>query len=303
MRVIMTGATSGIGLVAARKLLEQGVDLVVGARRPDDAPADLKARATLTPLDLADLASVERFAKVAAALSPFDALVLNAGLQVTSAQTSAQGLELTFAANHLAHFLLIDRLVSGLGSGGRVVITSSGTHDPRQKTGMPPPLHADARKLAYPQTDRDRDAKPGTAGRRAYSTSKLCNVMTARELPRRLADTRPDVAAAAFDPAYVPATGLVRDYPAPARFIVAHVLPRLMAGRPWVSTPEVSGGYLADLASGAEGGSAHGDYFSVRALKLTNIAPSDLARDDAACARLWDDSRALLRELGHATSV
>ena len=106
MRILMTGATSGIGLVAARRLLGEGVDLTIGARRPGDAPADLRARAAFLSLDLADLANAASFTDQAAVLEPFDALVLNAGLQVTSDQRSAQGLEVTFAANHLAHFLL-----------------------------------------------------------------------------------------------------------------------------------------------------------------------------------------------------
>ena len=301
MRVLMTGSTSGIGLVAARKLLGEGADLVGGARSLRTAPADIQARATLLTLDLADLNSVERFAAEAKALPAFDALVLNAGLQVTSAERSTQGLELTFAANHLAHFLLIERLAASLTTGGRVVVTSSGTHDADKKTGMPPPLHADARKLAYPDTDPQRDAKAGPAGRRAYSTSKLCNVMTGRELARRLAVTRPDIAVVAYDPAYVPNTGLARSYPAPVRFLVGHILPLVLRG-PWVSTPEVSGGALADLASSAVYAEARGDYVSVRGLKPDVIPPSTLARDDEACAKLWDDSRALLLELGFATS-
>lgn len=298
----MTGATSGIGLVAARKLLNEGADLWVGARSPESAPADIQEGCTVLPLDLADLGSVERFAGQAATAQPFDVLVLNAGLQVTSDQRSAQGLELTFAANHLAHFLLIERLATGLGTDGRVVITSSGTHDPAKKTGMPPPLHADARRLSHPENDPARDAKPGPAGRRAYSTSKLCNVMTARELSRRLNATRPDIAVAAYDPAYVPNTGLARDYPAPARFLVARILPLVLRG-PWVSTPEVSGGHLARLATDPAYQTARGAYFSVQALELNMIPPSELARNEEACASLWDDSRALLMELGFATSV
>ena len=126
--------------------------------------------------------------------------------------------------------------------------------------------------------------------------------MTARELARRLASPRPDIAVAAYDPAYVPNTGLARDYPAPARFLVARILPLVLRG-PWVSTPEVSGVHLASLAADPAYKTARGGYFSVRALQLEEVPPSSLARDDAACARLWDDSRALLAELGFDTSV
>jgi len=154
MRVLMTGATSGLGLRAARELIADGAEMTIGARTPATVPADLKSRCTILPLDLADLEAVNSFADAAAAMPAFDALVLNAGLQITSEQTSTQGLELTFATNHLAHFLLIERLTLSLRENGRVVVTSSGTHDPETKSGMPPPLSADGRAMAYPTENK-----------------------------------------------------------------------------------------------------------------------------------------------------
>lgn len=95
---------------------------------------------------------------------------------------SEDGFEATFATNHLAHFLMLRLLVPRLAPGARIVITSSGTHDPREKTGIPPPRHANARLLAYPHEDPHVDASPLVAGMRAYSTSKLADLMTARHL-------------------------------------------------------------------------------------------------------------------------
>ena len=109
-----------------------------------------------------------------------DALVLNAGGQRPDvAARSAEGYELTFATNHLAHYLLLRLLAPRFNPGARVVITSSGTHDPAEKTGVPPPRHADALRLAHPDRDPQLSANPVTAGMRAYSTSKLANLMTA----------------------------------------------------------------------------------------------------------------------------
>jgi protochlorophyllide reductase len=293
LHILMTGGTAGIGLVAARMLIGQGAELVIGSREPTAAPEDLRAFATIEALDLADLVSVRDFADRMARQASFDALVLNAGLQTVSGRRSAQGFELTFAANHLAHQLLASRLAPQLAPGGRVVITSSGTHDPDQKTGMPPPRHADARKLAHPQTDPERDSRPGPFGRRAYSTSKLCNVMTARELARRLAVTRPDVSVAAFDPGFTPGTGLARDYPGVGPFIFRRILPLVVRG-PRVSTAAISGGHLAALTAEPRFAASRGGYYAVQQGGLFEIAPSSLARDDAACARLWEDSEALL---------
>lgn len=295
MPIVMTGATAGIGLVAARRMLDAGADLIIGARTPAAAPKAL-ARARILPLELGSLASVRAFAAEAAAAGPIAALALNAGMQLTKPRSSQDGFELTFATNHLAHYLLARLLAPALAPGARMVLTSSGTHDPAERTGIPAPRHADARRLAFPETDPMRDADPATAGRRAYSTSKLCNAMTARELAKRLAPTRPDIAVAALDPGFTPGTGLARDYPALVQFAFRTVLPLVPILGARQSTPKRSGGFLADLALARDARitSARGAYFSVRGPRLDLRDPSALARDDAACAALWDDSAALV---------
>ena len=300
MQIVKTGATAGIGLVAARRCLGAGADLVVGARDPKKAPEDLRRSATLHPLDLGDLNDVTGFAEAVEGGPAINVLILNAGVQNVSGERSAQGLEVTFATNHLAHFALARRLVSRMAPGGRIILTASGTHDPDEKTGIPPPRHADARRLAWPETDPYLDPKSATAGRRAYSTSKLCNVMTARELAKRTADTRPDLSIMAFDPGFTPGTGLARDYPGIASFLFRHVLPLVVRGER-VSTPANSGRLLAEMTTGEAYAASRGGYFAVRGKALLEVPPSVLARDDAACARLWDDSEALLREVAPGT--
>jgi protochlorophyllide reductase len=294
MRVLMTGATAGIGLETANRLLaDEFCVLVVGARAPQSAPAILKEKATLREVDLANLASVRAFAAAVAKDGPFDALVLNAGLQCVNRRTSADRFELTFAVNHLAHYLLARLLLPSLAPGGRIVITSSGTHDPELNSGLPPPRHADAGMLARPDTDPERDEKPMTAGRRAYCSSKLANAMTARELAARLAASRPDVAVIAFDPGFTPGTGLARDYPGPVGLIFKYIMPLITRG-PHVNTLANVGGRLADLVRSPDFAGARGEYYRVRGTALERKEPSTLARDPAACAKLWDDSAALV---------
>ena len=296
MRVVMTGATAGIGLVAARRLLAAGERLAVGARSPDAAPADLKRSAAFHHLDLGDLRAVQSFVDDVQSGPEIDVLILNAGVQNVTGGRSAQGLEITFATNHLAHFLLLRRLLSRMAPNGRIILTSSGTHDPEEKTGLPPPRHAEARRLAYPETDPDRDPSAAVAGRRAYSTSKLCNVMTARELATRTAGTRPDLSIMAFDPGFTPGTGLARDYPGIASFLFRHFLPLVVRGER-VSTPANSGRLLAEMVTEPAYAASRGGYFAVRGKSLLEVDPSVLARDDNSCARLWDDSEALLNEV------
>lgn len=283
MRVVITGGTGGIGAEAARRLLGQGHQVTVGARDTASVPAG----ATAEPLDLADLASVRRFTDAVAAGGAIDALVLNAGLQGSKQRRSAQGYELTFAVNHLAHYLLLRTLLDRVPI-TRVVVTASGVHDPAEKTPVPPPLHADAGRLARPETDPQRDASAFRAGARAYSASKLANVMTVRALRRRY----PDVTSIAYDPAYVPGTGLARTAPRALVWLFERVAV-LMMRRDRRSTVPRSGAALAALASDPAYVGERGAYWSMRG-ELVRAEPSELARDDAAGERLWADSARLV---------
>lgn len=287
MHIVMTGATSGFGANAAGRLAAEGHRLTIGARRPDAVDPGWNAMAL--PLDLDDFASVDAFADVVAKGPAIDALVLNAGLQTAALETGAEGYERTFAVNQLAHFRLLCRLLPYLAPGVRVILTGSGTHDPEEGTMVTPPAHANAEWLAFP--DRDPTLPKGARSQafRAYSSSKLANIMTARELARR----RPDLAAMSFDPGYVPWTGLARSSGKILSSLVSLILPLTMK-RDRKSTVAKSGEYLAALAAGSAYATAHGDYWSVRNPALKRIEPSVLARDDAACAKLWEDCEWLL---------
>jgi NAD(P)-dependent dehydrogenase (short-subunit alcohol dehydrogenase family) len=292
-RIVMTGGTSGIGLEALRSMLDRGVKMpIVGVRDPRRIPADLKSRIEARSLDLNSLDSVRAFC---ASLDgeKIDALVLNAGGQTPGPAKSSDGFEQTFAVNHLAHYLMIRLLMDNLAPGARVIVTSSGTHDPEVKTDMPAPRQGDAQKLAFPETDPARDENPSKAGRRAYSSSKLCNVMTVRELAVRTATKRPDLSILAVDPAFVPGTGLARNYPTMMNWAFRNVLPLLVRGE-GTSKPKISGKLLADLVLSEAHAKARGEYWSVRNHQLKLVDPSVIARDGAACAKLWDDSAAMV---------
>ncbi|WP_072379380.1 SDR family NAD(P)-dependent oxidoreductase [Novosphingobium sp. NDB2Meth1] len=288
MRIVMTGATAGFGLYAAERLVEAGATLTIGARNPAALPPTLQGRVSALPLDLDALANVRQFA-AALGEGPIDVLVLNAGLQLAKPARSADGFERTFAVNHLAHYLLLRLLAPRLTTGARVIFTGSGTHDPAEKTPVTPPVHADAMRLARPETDPTAEKGVRQACFRAYSTSKLCNIMTAREAAKRLSG----IDVLGFDPGYVPHTGLGRDNGQVIAALVSYILPLLMK-RDRSSTIPRSGQFLADLALSPRYAGARGDYWSVRGPALIRIEPSTLARDDAACTRLWDDSARLV---------
>ena len=285
-RVVMTGATAGLGLDAARRLLASDVSLTVGARSPDTAPAEL-SKATVLPLDLASLASVRDFTK-ALGDEPINALVLNAGLQTSAARRSDDGHDLTFAVNHLAHYLLLRRLDERLPDGARVVVTSSGAHDPAAKTTAPAPRHADVTRLA----DGDVGGSGGMPDLlRAYSASKLLNVVMARHLARE----RPGLDVLVWDPAYVPGTSLSRDVPAVAVPTMERAI-SLMLGPKGTSTVARSGLFLSELVLNDGFSGASGDYWSVRGERLELVEPSTLANDPALAELAWSDSQRLVAD-------
>lgn len=289
MNIVMTGATTGIGAATAQRLAGPGVRLITGARSG-------KGPGEVLPLDLASLASVRCFAgAVTAALGTggIDALVLNAGGQRPDvAARSADGYELTFATNHLAHYLLLRLLAPHLNPGARVVITSSGTHDPAEKTGVPPPRHADALRLADPARDPGLDANAITAGMRAYATSKLANLMTALCFAQTAEARDRRLIVTAYDPGLTPGTGLVRDQMWVVRTLVWPLLPLLQPFRSGMNSLDAAGRGLAELATSAVPPPGR-VYAALRKGRLTWPDPSDLARDTAAAAKLWDDSAVL----------
>ena len=281
----MTGATSGIGEGAAKLLVAEDHRVIAGARGSGLPPG-----VEFLPLDLASLASVRAF--VALCPEKIDALVLNAGMQVhTTKLRSADGFELTFATNHLAHYLVARLLLPRITAGGRIILTSSGTHDPAEKTGIPAPRSANARYLADPELDPEAEKSGMTAGLRAYSSSKLCNLMTARSLARRAEVIDRSIAVHAYDPGFIPATGLARNAPWPVRKLIMPLLALLPAGK---GTNRLADGAsaLAGLTDGTIANAAV--YMSLRRGQPTWPAPSALARDDALCQQLWADSAALV---------
>jgi NAD(P)-dependent dehydrogenase (short-subunit alcohol dehydrogenase family) len=289
MRIVMTGATGGFGEIAALSLAKRGShQLYVGARNIATALPG-RSNVTVLPLDLADLNSVRDFCSALPDDEPIDALVLNAGVQLSKPKKSAQGYELTFAVNHLAHFLMLTLLEGRLAKNARVIVTSSGTHDPAEKTPVTPPDHADAHMLAYPEKDETLPKGVRSRNMRAYSSSKLCNILMVKALTRR----RSDLAAMAYDPGFVSGTGLMREHPGFLVAILGKIIPLLMA-RDRTSNKERSGDYLAKLVTEDAYGHVKGTYWAVRDTGLEDICPSDLACDDAVADALWEDSLQLI---------
>ncbi len=289
----MTGATAGIGLAAAEQIRRvPNVRLLLGTRGTSTVSADS------LPLDLARLASVRSFAAAVEEMlggGSIDALVLNAGIQFDDVdQRTEDGFETTFAVNHLAHYLLLRLLMPRLATGAAVVITTSDTHDPKAlpfSSGFAPE-HADALKLAQGQVRLNPESK--ASGRRAYATSKLCNVLTARALASSPFARERGLGVIAFNPGLTPGTQLMRNSSAGVKFVVAVLMP-ILSPLMRINTIAGGGDLLANFALDRIVLPAGRIYASQVKRQLTWPDPSELALDDAAMTKLWRDSETLVR--------
>jgi len=288
--VVMTGATSGIGANAFKRIAAQpNMRLIVGARGVQRRPEGTE----VIPLDLASLASVRIFADEVKQLlgkTHIDMLVLNAGVQAMNAtQRTVDGFELTFAVNHLAHYLLARLLVPCMADDGRLVMTTSDTHDPAMGVGGPKTLDPEA--LAHP------DEHPRFS---AYPASKLCVLLTARSFAALAEVQAPHITVIAYNPGLTLGTGLQRDAPRALRGFMRIMGPPIFGlvslFRPqfYPGNPKRSGEALAQLVLGEINPPAGRVYASLVRGKLTFPDPSVLAQSDEARDLLWRESAVMV---------
>jgi len=298
---LLTGGSSGIGFQAVQRLLDAGHRLTVLCR--DGAAADRLGGRLSTPIcDLSDLTSVERCTEaLLTAAEPIDSLVLNAGLQYSGARKprwSAQGYELTIAVNHLAHQVLAERLLPLLllSTAPRLVVTSSEVHDPTTaggKVGQPAGL-GDLSGLRQGPGGAMVNGGPFNA-EKAYKDSKLCNLLMARDVERRLREQGQSLPVLAWSPGLViprSSGGFFRDSRRQNPFgqalfaLVARDLLRL------TETPQRAGALLAGLATSSPPDPVGLEYWSNRVLgpgrlRFDVSEPSAEARSDDLARELW----------------
>jgi NAD(P)-dependent dehydrogenase (short-subunit alcohol dehydrogenase family) len=270
--VVVTGGTSGIGQAAAETLASQGARIVLIARdqaRAAETMAKLRAAGphATHSLHLADLSSMVQTRRVgeqiAAAEPRIDVLVNNAGAVFGSRKLTPEGLEMTFATDHMAYFILTEALLQRLKTtpGARIVSTSSSAHA--------------SGKLDF----EDLQSEKTYSAFRAYATAKLCNVLFTRELARRLAGT--GVTANCLHPGFVASR-----FGSQAGGWIQFISP---VGKLFAVTPKQGADTIIYLATSPQVARMTGLYFHRR----KPINTSRAAQDDAAATRLWAASETI----------
>ena len=272
--VVITGATSGIGRIAAERLAAQGARMIIVARDQRRAERTLGRLREVNPgvkhqAHIADLSSLDQTKlvgdRIAAEEPRIDVLINNAGNIFAARGVTPKGLEHTFALNHMAYFVLTqqvrERLIAS--APARIVNTASRAHQ--------------GQFLDFDDLQMEKNYRPMTA----YGRSKLANILFTRELAHRLAGT--GVTANCLHPGFV-ATGLgQRDG---GIFAVMVRLSMVFAGN-----PERGAKTIVHLAASPDVASTSGSYF----IDCREAVPSRVAQDDAAARRLWEESLRLAR--------
>ena len=266
--VLITGANSGIGKVAASALAGMGATVILACRRPDAAQQAIaeirrehpQAQLDFVAIDLASLASVRRAAAEVMSKYPvLHVLINNAGLANMQREISEDGFEMTFAVNHLGPFLLTNLLLPALRAGkGRVITVASGAH----KAG----------KMHW----SDLQLTSGYFVLRSYAQSKLANILFTKALAARVEEE--GVHANCLHP------GAVSTNIWPERNWLEKAFSNVL--RLFLISAEKGARTSIWLASGDVGGKASGSYFE----NCREKTPSRAARDADAAEKLWEIS-------------
>ena len=272
---VVTGATNGIGRVSARALAQMGAKLILVARdrgRAEETRAEILRAApgadvTIVLADLSSQAEVRRAAaEILATGAPIHVLLNNAGVTQLTRSETVDGIETTFAVNHLAYYLLTLLLLERIRASAPARIVN---------------VASDAHRFGGPLDFDDLGATKSFSWMGVYGRSKLANILFTRELARRLEGT--GVTVNCLHPGAV-RTGLGQNNDAPILKLLVKVAQLFMR------SPEKGAETSIWACSAPELAKVSGRYFADRRERT----PNALALDDAAARRLWDVSAELV---------
>jgi NAD(P)-dependent dehydrogenase (short-subunit alcohol dehydrogenase family) len=283
--ILITGASSGLGLEAAKVLSSKGATVIMPVRntkKGKDAIAAIKvqnpsAKLELMELDLADLNAIRRFSdEFHSKYKTLDVLINNAGIMnPVKRELTKQNFEIQFGTNHLGHFLLTGLLLDILKKtpGSRIVTQSSGVH---KMNSLKPDIHFD-----------DLNWEKSFNSMQAYAQSKLANLLFTYELDRRLKAHHLNIIADAAHPGYTET-----NLQSTSGFLVNKIMNKLMA-------QNVEMGTLPILRAATEENLKGGEYFGPnKMMELRGypemVSSSKKSHDVLLAEKLWDVSEKLV---------
>jgi NAD(P)-dependent dehydrogenase (short-subunit alcohol dehydrogenase family) len=286
---IITGATSGIGAETARMLAKRGARIIIPARNKKlakDVKAGIQretpgAEIVVLELDLSSFASIRRFVEKFESLAlPLNILINNAGKFCQELELSEDGFEMTFATNHLGHFLLTKLLLNKMIETaketqieGRIINVSSVVHGWLSKT-----------EIQFHQLKNPKSFN----GTRAYAISKLANILHAKELASQLKILNANVTANAIHPGIV-RTAITRGHNEVITDSIFFLASKLLKTLPQAASTACYAAVHPSVAG------VSGKYFA----DCNETSCSSLANDPSQAAELWRISEAMI---GHSQS-
>lgn len=293
--IIITGANTGIGFEAAKKLCEAGNDVILACRDEVKGKAAVEnilkenpnALATYLQLDLADMASIRKFVEDFHALGKkLNVLVNNAGLFLKSddrvRQFTKDNFELTMGTNHLGPFLLTHLLLEDLKKTGkengdsRIVMVSSSLHNVNERMNR----GSSVQNLDLENFFLDKE---GTySGQQAYKNSKVAMVMSTCSLAQQLEGT--GVSVTCMNPGFIPTTDLSRHASSVARFMLRYLMAPIFKLAKITRTVDHGGKMIVDLSIGDKYKGVSGKYFD----DFEEKESSEESRDEDLQKRLYE---------------
>jgi len=307
--ILITGGHSGLGSECSKLLASTyHYNLILAGRSPEkmeNFAAELRdsygIKVDIIEMDTSSLASVR--SGVAQCYSMLDSgdidslqgIICNAGVRLNGATTySEDGYETTFATNYLGHVLLTELLIGRITNNGRIVFTSSGTHDPDTADGKT--MRVAAERSAIELAHTGKDGKKTIPSGKAYSTSKLCIILYAYELNRRLKNAGAPISSIAFDPGATFDTGFLRSMPKLVQWLANTSFMHWVMKRSGITLGDVvlSGQFLAKIAADPSYANGSGKYFQSNSGNLIERPSSKLSYDEQRAKKLWSDTKLLI---------
>ncbi|MBT1690435.1 SDR family NAD(P)-dependent oxidoreductase [Dawidia soli] len=316
--ILITGGHSGIGVECSKLLASKyHFNLILAGRSPEKMETfamelrnTYERKVHVLKIDTSSLASVRAGADECrkmldlSDIDPLQAIICNAGVRLNGKVSYTEdGYEQTFATNYLGHVLLIELLIDRIAKNGRIVLTSSGTHDPDTTDGKMMGIAAEYDAIELANTGKN-GTKPVSNGK-LYATSKLNMILYAYELDRRLKRADIPLSSIAYDPGATSGTGFLRNMPKPVQWLAGSSLMHWVMKRSGVTMGDVifSGKSLARIAADPAYANVSGKYFQSNDGKLIERQSSKLSYDKQRAEKLWNDTKTLIHLQSNEASI